>query len=272
MLTLAVATLALAGAPATKHVQGQNYLLPLYDLVTNETGSGSSYVTTATFSLSNNWNSGVNSTSNFHVYYALGASTQFTPDSSPATWNDITSYGTWNISGNVATFTITWGIYVTGTMWVQYNGGPNDSIYGSEVSFVAAQFGQNQGVGHGSRPGTFVPITKPTPESDSQGNGITVLFNLYQPFGGAWGNSAPQYWECHGNNASMAPNGSWVSMPNVSPTSSNGGRQVSSIIHPNSSNGYYCIAIQETYTPSESYNTHNSPWTEFSGVIRPYSH
>ena len=39
MLTLAVATLALAGAPATKHGQGQNYLLPLYDLVTNETSS-----------------------------------------------------------------------------------------------------------------------------------------------------------------------------------------------------------------------------------------
>ena len=255
MLCIAAATLALglAGNRQASHV------LPLYDLVTS---FNTSNLLTANFML----NSSNGSTSNIKVFYTIGDTSHFRPDGN---WYDITTYCTIGISGTEGTITCQFASAAQGTLWVQYNGGPNDSPNGAESSFVAAEYGVNNQAGHSGRPGSMVPIVDRTPAG--QNPNVAITFDLSTPYGGTWGNSIPQFYMNTGQGATARPGGGWQTMAyqNLTPT---GGSQVVTVTgQPNANAGLYIVAIQQTYVPSESYNIHNSQWTEYSGVIRSYS-
>jgi hypothetical protein len=187
-------------------------------------------------------------------------------------WVEVTNNGSWQAVGNEIIFTWTNNSYVTGTVWIQYAGGPADSPNGAETSIVASEVNNLPNSGHGSRPGALVPIVEVVPESDIQGNNlVSVNFNLYTPFGGMWGNSAPQFFESTGTNPSPTPGNGWTWMTNQNLAANRGTKQVTALAHPNMDSGYYIVAVQETYTPSESYNTHGWSISEFSGVMRAYT-
>jgi len=262
MLTLALATLALG----TSVRQQANYVLPLYDLVTSMQGS----VLTANFSASN-------STPNINMltfYFVNGDTSHFTPDGG---WHQITPDALTS-TGNVITMVYRGFSSPTpqGTLWVQYTGGANDSPFGAEQSFVAAQYGLPTGVGHSSRPGAIVPIIKKAgsfAESDTQnGAGTTnvpISFDLFQPFGGSWGNSSPNFWQSNGNQLPQPGNG-WQNLGHGIVTTQNGNVLVQTTANANNGAGYYAVGCVETYVPNQFYNPHNSQWTEFSGVIRQF--
>ena len=264
MLTLAVASLVL-GTPAPKKQQA--YLLPLYDLVTNVNNG----TVTANFMVSNNWSSNY-SFNNFGVFYENGDTSHFSPNGS---WHLVASNNLeWTATGNTIGVSFSFGSGSTplGTLWIQSSGGAADSPNGAEMSFVAAGYGMQQGAGHGSRPGAYVPIIDRTPESGLQNtHNVPIVFDIYSPFGGAWGNSTPQFWQNNGQNAVEAPGNGWQALPQTGLLLGNVPRMITTTGQASSNAGAYMVGVQETYTPSESYNTHNSQWTEFSGIIRPFS-
>lgn len=264
MISLAVASLILTGKPAHKARQ-QSYILPLYDLVTSMSGS----TLNANFCISTNWGPN-NDFRTFRAFYVNGDTSHFSPNGN---WIELTQNTGWAVSGNVVSFSCTFtNQSPSGTLWIEDFGGANDSPNGAEVSFVVAGFGMPQGAGHGSRPGALVPIVDRNPDSLGQnGHNVPISFNLYQPFGGSWGNSTPQFWQNNVPSAQPLPGGGWQSLPHVGLQSTNGGRQVTTTANAQTAAGYYIAAVQETYVPGESYNVHNSAWTEFSGIIRTYA-
>jgi hypothetical protein len=268
MLTFAVAALAMS--PLAKR-QTTNYILPLYDLVTSvNTTDG---LLTMNFSLSANWVSGTNNFANFKVFYVNGDLSHFSPNGS---WNDITSATTMNISGNTATFYYDFANNTPqGTVWIQYAGTSSDSPWGAETSFIAAQFGSTNQAGHGSLPGAIVPIIYRAPDSNGSGSqnnyNVPISFTIESPWSSSWDGPGPSFWMNTGNNNSPLPGNGWQNMNTTSLMTLTGNQTISTTGQANSNAGYYCIGIQETYTPSESYNTHNSQWTEFNGVIRSFS-
>jgi len=264
MISLAVASLVLLGKPASKARQ-QSYILPLYDMVTSMSGS----TLNASLSTSANWGPN-NDFHTFRAFYVNGDTSHFSPNGN---WIELTNNVGWAANGNVISFSYTFSNpSPSGTLWIEDFGGANDSPNGAEVSFVAVGFGMPQGSGHGSRPGVMVPIVDRTPDALGQnGHSVPISFNLYQPFGGYWGNSIPQLWQTNGPSAQPTPGGGWQELPQSGLQASTGGRQVTTTGNALTATGYYAVAVHETYVPGESYNTHNSAWTEFSGIIRTYS-
>lgn len=268
MVSLAIAALVMRAAPSSlAHRQSQSYVLPLYDLVNHlhydgMTSTVTSYLMSSA-AMPYGWGS------NMRVFYQPGGPAQISPNGN---WIEVTYNGQWQVVGNELIFTWTSNTFVQGNVWVQYSGGPGDSINGAETSVVACEVNQVSSPGHGSRPGALVPIVDVVPGDRAQNsNNLNVSFNLYTPFGGMWGNSTPQYFQTTGPTTNPGPGGGWTVMANQNLGASNGSKQVSSLAHPTRPSGYYLVGVQETYTPSESYNTHNWTISEFSGVIRSYN-
>jgi hypothetical protein len=267
MVSLAVATLLLGGMPSFAARQQPNYVLPLYDLCTSVTNLGiSGNSVQGDFMVSGP----LTAFENFRVFTYNGDTSHFQPTGN---WNEVTNSCSWAATGAHVTVTFNISSNTRGTLWVQYAGGPGDSQNGAETNFVAAGFNMPQSPGHGSRPGALVPIVDVVPTSDPQQiPSMSMVFDLYQPYGGSWGTGGgPAYWQSTGSNAVGAPGGGWQTLTNANTSQSNGGRQVTGTATPNAFSGFYAIGVLESYTPSESYNTHNSVWTEFSGVIRAFS-
>jgi hypothetical protein len=258
MITLAVAALAISSPSKIQNAP----ILPLYDLVTTVNGSN----LTANFMLSNNWNP-TSLYGNFRVYYVNGDTSHFSPNGN---WVDVTPYTGMSISGNVGTFYYTFSTSSPrGTLWIQYAGGPSDSPNGAETSFVAAQYGGSTQAGHGSLPGMVVPICRTTPSR--QNVNIPIAFTINSPWSGSWDGPGPSFWVNNGQGNSPYPGNGWQNLSIINLSATNASQTVTVTGQTNNNAGYYCIGVQETYTPSESYNIHNSQWTEFSGVIRAYN-
>ena len=258
MLSIAVAALAMAtNAKQTTN----NFIMPLYDMVTDVSSSG---ILTANLSTSATWNNSVNSFNRFKVYKVNGDVSHFSPD---GTWNDITSSCFIGAYQNTVTIQYATNQNARGTLWVQYMGTSSEGSNGAESSCIATQFGMPTQVGHGSLPGAIVPIIRPG--SEQQDHQIPITFYIDAPYAGSWDGPGPRFWMNTGNNNSPYVGNGWqiMNMPSVQPVL--GSTRVTATGNPNSNAGYYCIGVQETYVPSESYNYHNSPWTEFSAVIRP---
>jgi hypothetical protein len=265
MLTLAVAALAFI-APARKQ---SGYILPLYDIVPS-VDSGNNV--TVNFMLSAPWNVSTNNYSNFHFFFA-NRYQAFTPNGG---WNQITPYSWTPISGNQVTVSFAASQFnnnPTGTIWVMYTGGQNDSPNGAEASVAATNVWTGQDQGHGGRPGLIVPIKDVVPSDDpfGQNHTININFNIDTPYTGSFNNSVPTFFCNTGPGYSMFPGNGWQTLNTGNISATPGFTNVSVQGHPNANAGYYLAGSAEYYTPSESYNTHNYVMWEYSAIVRAFT-
>lgn len=245
--------------------QPVNIILPLYDLVTSVDASGN---VTANFMMSGTWNNQINNTGNFKFFYVNGNTSAFSPNGN---WQEAIPNAYSPPSGSQVTITFS-GLgnnNSRGTLWIQYMGNSGETADGvAEASVVAAQFSGTHQQGHGGRPGHIVPIIDTTP--NQQIPQVPIQFLINAPFSG-WGTSAPNFWMNTGNNNSPYPGNGWQAMNTSGLSDPLGSSTVTVTGNPNANAGYYCVGCNETYTPSESYNTNNALWAEFSAIIRPYT-
>jgi len=263
MLTYAVAALAML-APAKKQ---NSYILPLYDLVPSVDANNN---VTINFMLSAPWNVNTNSYSNFYFYFAPRYNS-FSPDGS---WNQIYPYSWTPISGSQVTVSFAANQFAggpSGTIWVMYTGGANDSRNGQEASVTATNVWTNMSQGGSSRPGSIVPINDVVPKDDVQSHSVGINFNINTPYSGSWGNSVPLFYCNTGPGNQEMPGNGWQSMPTGNINTTPGFTNVSTTGHPNATSGYYCIGCTQQYTPNEPYNIHNYVMSEYSAIIRAFT-
>ena len=265
MLISAVAALALAGS--MRHQAGTNIICPLYDMTTSVDAAGN---VTATFYLCFNWNSQLNSTSKFSFYFSTNVvSTNIGPNGN---WYQIypSAYGA--PSGN--SVSVTFPNYnfngasnPTGILWVDYNGGANETADGvAEHSITATTVGGSH-QGSNGRPGTIVPIIETAPVDKlgigKQSVNQSVTFQILAGFAG-WPNGNPPMWFNTGNNNSPYPGNGWQRMSYDQLAVAQGHVTVTATAHPNSNSGYYMVGYQQTYTPFGA----TGLWNEFSALVR----
>ncbi len=269
MLILAAAALAIA--PVRRDV---NAIAPIYDLTTSVDSGGNVH---ATFYLSNPWNNSINNANNFAFFFSNGNTNMnnFGPNGN---WSSVTPNAYTPPSGNQISLTFPNSNFNSsnpqGVLWIQYYAAANETTDGlAEISVVATSVGANNNQGHGSRPGSVVPIIDTTPSfptfpvAAKPNYNQPITFYVDSSFSG-WPNGVtPSMWCNTGNNNSYYPGNGWQTMNYDGLSVANGYQNVTATGHPNSNAGFYMVGYQQTYTPNGS----NSLWTEFSAVTRPIS-
>jgi hypothetical protein len=243
------------------------HVLPLSDLLTTVTRWQSSDDTgdfTAHFRLHAPWSDANNDKTKFSAFTSGGAN--FSPLGS---WHQIFGDVQTVEGSNEASIEFLYPRNSSGTIWIQYEGGPNDSIHGEEFSIIAARFGVGSDTGGSGRPGVIVPITAWTPDGLPQA-AASVPFDTHGIVG-TWGDSEPRMWQTVSTHNGSKPGSGWESIQTPVPQegAEHGGRhyEVSANLSPGV---YYIVGAVENCTPNGSYNPAQEKLDEFSAVMRKF--